>query len=649
MNRDFTNFSYKIDRKAKKVLLTTYLEDEILEIKELKLITREDFLLKIKQDKKLDFQEVFIYNFELPDTDDTENFLLALSEVKIIDSFIVNEKPFEIKSLSLNKINFSKSIIFAPKIDFSGSSFLEADFSYSYLNAEEVNFSGCRFIRKGVNFKAIKFGQGNKYFENCSFEGGDVNFSIADFSDGNVIFDDSFFGKGRVNFMTSIFGTGRVSFVRVRFSEGEKLFERCEFGDGNVSFRSAQFGDGSVNFRRTIFGNGEKNFSLATFGTANIRFTSSEFGDGKLNFRMTEFGRGIKDFHYSRFGNADLIFDKTFFYKGDVDFRACDFGKGRIIFNRIDIAEGDLNFEGIEKQEGNIQFKNANFGKGNIIFSAANCPESDFIIENSDLGSTGVFLSKSIFKNIQIIGTQINNYFDLRVSKAKKIAIINSVVHDVIDMVFKNETDFEELDFSGIRLIGRIFIDWENPDVKKLIYKQDNPLTVKAEQFRMLKENFRNNGQYNEEDYAYVEFKRLEAKIKLQRKIHKHPKLKLWYKFVYWMNNLIMDKLGVYATNPGRVLLGMLTTYVFFSLLYLVIEMIDPAHSINSSLFDNSDPRVLGMFAKAFYHSAITFLTIGYGDYYPEGIIRWLSAVEGFIGLFMMSYFTVAFVRKILR
>ncbi|MGM0496551.1 MAG: ion channel [Bacteroidota bacterium] len=54
------------------------------------------------------------------------------------------------------------------------------------------------------------------------------------------------------------------------------------------------------------------------------------------------------------------------------------------------------------------------------------------------------------------------------------------------------------------------------------------------------------------------------------------------------------------------------------------------------------------------YTTAITFFDenkkeIGYGDYYPEGIIRWLCGLEGFVGLFLMSYFTVAFVRKILR
>ena len=61
------------------------------------------------------------------------------------------------------------------------------------------------------------------------------------------------------------------------------------------------------------------------------------------------------------------------------------------------------------------------------------------------------------------------------------------------------------------------------------------------------------------------------------------------------------------------------------------------------------DPDKLGPISVAFYHSAITFFTIGYGDYYPSGFFRWLSSIEGFVGLFLMSYFTVAFVRKILR
>ena len=57
----------------------------------------------------------------------------------------------------------------------------------------------------------------------------------------------------------------------------------------------------------------------------------------------------------------------------------------------------------------------------------------------------------------------------------------------------------------------------------------------------------------------------------------------------------------------------------------------------------------LSVLFQTFYPSAITFLTIGYGDVYQMGFSRVISGIEGFTGVFMKSYFTVAFIRKILR
>jgi hypothetical protein len=61
------------------------------------------------------------------------------------------------------------------------------------------------------------------------------------------------------------------------------------------------------------------------------------------------------------------------------------------------------------------------------------------------------------------------------------------------------------------------------------------------------------------------------------------------------------------------------------------------------------NPDKLSILLQSYYHSGITFFTIGYGDVYPTGLSRVFSGLEGFVGVFMMSYFTVAFVRKVLR
>ena len=106
---------------------------------------------------------------------------------------------------------------------------------------------------------------------------------------------------------------------------------------------------------------------------------------------------------------------------------------------------------------------------------------------------------------------------------------------------------------------------------------------------------------------------------------------------------LVFDSMGLYATNPARVLISMAVFYFLFSIIYILMILFTSADIISST----SDQ--LGIVARSFYHSAITFFTIGYGDHYPFGAARIVSSIEGFMGVFLMAYFTVAFVRKVLR
>jgi hypothetical protein len=221
------------------------------------------------------------------------------------------------------------------------------------------------------------------------------------------------------------------------------------------------------------------------------------------------------------------------------------------------------------------------------------------------------------------------------------------VARDIIDLKpYDFQMDTGTINFSGMRLIGRIFIDWKQNGVKKLIHDQTNTGNrQKAEQFRILKENFRVTGQYSDEDKAYVEFKRLESRSLLEESVSRKPISAIWMYPLYWFKLLVLDRAGLYATEPVRVMISMLVCYTFFSIVFILLSLFTSADIVSSL----GDPDRLGLVAKSFYHSAITFLTIGYGDYYPSGIIRWVSGVVGFTGLFLMSYFTVAFVRKILR
>lgn len=68
---------------------------------------------------------------------------------------------------------------------------------------------------------------------------------------------------------------------------------------------------------------------------------------------------------------------------------------------------------------------------------------------------------------------------------------------------------------------------------------------------------------------------------------------------------------------------------------------------IERSISTNLDRAV-----DSFYFSAITFLTVGYGDYSAKEAspyIKFLTIIEGFVGISMAGYFTVSLFRKIVR
>ncbi|MDA9313087.1 potassium channel family protein, partial [Vicingaceae bacterium] len=202
------------------------------------------------------------------------------------------------------------------------------------------------------------------------------------------------------------------------------------------------------------------------------------------------------------------------------------------------------------------------------------------------------------------------------------------------------------LKIEGIKNMGKLFISWKKNDAFHLIQSQkSSSFESKANQFHILKESFHQNGKFNSEDSAYVAFKRYE--MAAERKLGKESGGLSYisseiFHFFKWV---IFDRAGLFATSPIRVFVSMLFVLSFFAVVYIILPYFADANIISSI----GESNQLGSIGKGFYHSAITFFTIGYGDFYPSGHIRWLSAIEGWAGVFLMSYFTVAFVRKILR
>ncbi len=488
-----------------------------------------------------------------------------------------------------------------------------------------------------------KFSAKNAFFEakNCT------DFSFAVFSDDDVSFDGSHFAKGKVIFSGSNFGKGNTVFSNTLFREGNIEFTGSVFGDGDFLFKNAIVKDGVKDFQDIKFGDGEISFANTEFNNGELLFINTHFGNGRFNFKVTRIGGGKVDFHYSVFGDCEVTFERAEFGNSRVDFRTVDFGSGRINFNRSVFGNGEVNFEGASCRSGKIQFKKVEMGSGPKNFNLMEMSNAEFHFEKTEFGDGDVTFNNSHFKILSLKSCHLDHYVDLRLGRAEVLDISDTIVRDIIDLEpYDFKINIDIVDMSGMRLIGKIYVDWERNNCKEIILRQNlTTIRQKAEQFRILKQNFSGTGKYDDEDKAYVMFKRLESRADMKDEIARRKWAKLWARPAFAFKWLVFDKIGLYATSPARVLISVVIFWFFFGVTYYLVQL----SGLGKTGSSVGNPDNLTPLVQSFYHSAVTFFTIGYGDVFPQGLSRVVSGLEGFMGVFMMSYFTVAFVRKVLR
>lgn len=474
-----------------------------------------------------------------------------------------------------------------------------------------------------------------------------TDFSFSLFLDGDVSFEGALFARGKVSFNGSDFRNGNVIFSGAVFRDGNIDFAGSHFGDGNFLFKNVVLRDGIKDFQDISFGNGDISFANTEFGNGDILFINTHFGNGEFSFKVARIEGGKVDFHYSSFGNCDITFERAEFGDSRVDFRTVDFGSGKINFNRSRFGNCDINFEGAMCKAEKIQFKRVEIKHGQKNFNLLEMENTEVNFEKTSFGSGNINFNDSKFRVLSLKSCHHNNYVDLRVAKSELLDISDTIVRDIIDIEpYDFDVNISLINLTGMKLIGKINIDWERNRCEKIVLCQpETTLRQKAEQFRTLKQNFNSTGRYLDEDKAYVMFKRYESQADLKENVAKSRFAALWEYPAYAFKWLVFDKMGLYATSPGRVLISVIVFWFIFGTIYYINEITGVGKTMSSV----GNPDNLSVLVQSYYHSAITFFTIGYGDVFPMGLTRFFSGLEGFIGVFIMSYFTVSFMRKVIR
>ena len=348
--------------------------------------------------------------------------------------------------------------------------------------------------------------------------------------------------------------------------------------------------------------------------------------------------------------------------KGDMDFSYSGFFNLNLDLCNLSVEQGNLVFDFARFDHSNISVGMIACG-GNPYFS----PEISFRYIKADTVKIDTMLmSQSLFLDFLCAKTSNTTIsLDPLPTTFKEICFVKAAANTVtitnaeIDTVDIREAHIDSLTFQRCKFLEYAEIgghiqelhidDCINAAVWKLSVPQAQILTLSGTintgricftdfvsaippltaassgdpaQLLMLKENFRQTGEYENEDICHLYFQR--SKTKCERNRLKKA------------GRYMLDGISGYGTKPFRMLLVILAVIVLFGTLYYCAPFLS-FHGASTWL-------------EHIYASGITFFAVGYGDLFPlNTITKMVSLAETFLGVTSTSYFLVLLSRKVLR
>ncbi len=371
--------------------------------------------------------------------------------------------------------------------------------------------------------------------------------------------------------------------------------------DGSFDFKYIEFMDKKLDFEGSVFSKG-------TSKSGHIHFLDCKFNSNEINFCENNFVDTKILFKDCIFNDVGIMVEYSVLSSSYFQISKCYFGYGKISFRRSYSINSEININ--ESNIDNIEFNFNNSKLDKVIFS--------------DIS----FKTKSYMK------------FDC----LNWLRIINCQIETILYL--DGNAEYKLLSLNNTNIDGKVYIDWNKNKIANAIEKPNYLLTnyaEKSKQYQLLKNNFNAIGYYEDEDKALV----------------KYMDNYLLSKGYVWKKR-IAHNIGAYGTNPSSIVLWALLIMFIFSIIYLLsglrsFSIVEVWNLFNIDMFKqyfnvSAIKDIFTHFIDCIYFSGITFLTIGYGDIQPTSIfLKFCTILEGGLGVLLMSYLSVAIVRKILR
>lgn len=323
---------------------------------------------------------------------------------------------------------------------------------------------------------------------------------------------------------------------------------------------------------------------------------------------------------------------------------------GDNVVNKIEVIHSTFNLP----EKG--YFNNYSFDKTN---------EYDLFIHNNTFNgdSTANIELRGIYRNLDIRNNVVNvNFLFVRSLISERFFLVNNK--------FNGFVSFEEFLFSETwnelywdQLAGYKLRYSQNGELSDVVSDMDNTIKFKnlITTYKDIHTIFLKRGDLESANACYSEMKELQGK---------------WLKYIYttqggfdnffrWQLNRLLKIYTKHGTDPALAVVMSLYVIIAFALLYFIFPSKWDNESRNKLLVDYknlmqkkhknflaplvviSGTILLGI-ANAITLSLNSFVTLGFGSIPTSGVSRYMCIVEGFVGWFLLSIFTVALINQVL-
>lgn len=364
--------------------------------------------------------------------------------------------------------------------------------------------------------------------------------------------------------------------------------------------------------------------------------------DDYFNIIQSQIMNGYLDFSYAAFYNIKLNFCNLQIDSGNLWFHNARFfhahiSLGAIVCNGDQLFPPEISFRCIVADDLVIDTMMMT-QKLSIDFSCAKTKNTTIDLDSLPAKFQDLFFAQSTVNKVSITNAEIDSLY-ISEANIDSINLIRckflgfSEIHGNILLLYIDScinsnvlkislSQIKDLSFSNTINDGKFYFSDFESNIHAILKPDHFNQPKYTEQFLMLKENFRQIGEYQNEDICHLQYQRL--KTKRERKLLK--------KF----GRYFVDILSGYGTKPFRMLIVILSMIICFGTFYYVMPFIS---YVGASTW-----------IEHVYVSGITFFAVGYGDIFPLNIVtKMISLFEAFLGVTATSYFLVLLSRKVIR